>query len=94
MIESKLHFIRHVDFLHSQTLKQLGLIGFLTYNFSSLDGLKFLYITLMHSNLEYASVVWNNLTLADSNKLEDIPKNLQIYAILDLFNPNSLVIMN
>jgi hypothetical protein len=31
-------------------------------------------------------IVWNNLTLADSNKLENIQKNLQIYVIIDLFS--------
>jgi hypothetical protein len=40
MLGSKLHFHRHVDNLNSQALKLLGLIRFITYNFSSLDSLK------------------------------------------------------
>jgi hypothetical protein len=74
MLYSKGHFHRHVDYLHSQALKLLGLIRFITYNFSSLNTLKVLYtsITLILSKLEYASVVRNNLTLADSNKLESL----------------------
>jgi hypothetical protein len=75
MLDSKLHFHRHVDYLRSQALKLLGLIRVITYNFSSLGSLKVLYITLIRSKLEYASVVWNNLNLADSNKLENIQKN-------------------
>jgi hypothetical protein len=55
MLDSKLHFHRHVDYLRSKALKLLGLIRFITYNFSSLDSLKVLYITLIRSKLEYAS---------------------------------------
>jgi hypothetical protein len=73
MLDSKLYFHRHIDNLYSRALKLLGLICFITYNFSSLDCLKVLYTTLVCSNLEYASVAWNILTLADStrNKLEN-----------------------
>jgi hypothetical protein len=43
MLNSKLHFHHHVDCLHSQALKLLGLICFITYNFSSLSSLNVLY---------------------------------------------------
>jgi hypothetical protein len=39
MFDSKLHFHRHVGYLHSQALKLLELISFITYNFTSLDSL-------------------------------------------------------
>jgi hypothetical protein len=44
MLDDKLHFRRHVDCLYSQSLEMLGLIRFITNNFSSLDILKVLYI--------------------------------------------------
>jgi hypothetical protein len=74
MLDSKLHFLRHIDYLYSRALKLLGLIRFITYDFSFLDCLKVLYTALFRSNLEYASVAWNNLTLADSNKLENVQR--------------------
>jgi hypothetical protein len=74
MLDSKLCFHRHVDFVHSQALRSLGLIGFVTYNFSHLDCLVVLYISLIRSKLEYATVVWNNLSLTDSNKIENIQR--------------------
>jgi hypothetical protein len=59
MSHSKLNFHRHVDYLHSQALKLLGLIRFNTY----VDSLNVLYITLIRSKPGYASAVWNNLFL-------------------------------
>jgi hypothetical protein len=71
MLDSKLYFHRHVDFVYSQALRTLGLIRYVTYNFSSSDCLVVLYNSLIRSKLEYASVVWNNLSLTDSNKTEN-----------------------
>jgi hypothetical protein len=36
ILDSKLYFHRHVDFVYSQALRTLGLIRYVTYNFSSL----------------------------------------------------------
>jgi hypothetical protein len=55
--DSKLHFRRHVDYLHSEAQTLLGVIRFFTYNLSSLDSIKVSCITLIHSKLKYASVI-------------------------------------
>jgi hypothetical protein len=67
--DSKLHFHSHVDNLFSECIKLLGLIRSITYRFSSLECLYVLYFTLVRSNLEYASVIWNSITSTDTNKL-------------------------
>jgi hypothetical protein len=66
ILVTKLYFHRHVDYLHSQATAAVRAI------FSSLDNLNVLYVTLILSKFVYASVVWSNLTLADSSKLEII----------------------
>jgi hypothetical protein len=71
MLDSKLYFRCHVDFVYSQALKKLGLIRFIAYNSSYLDSLVVLYIALIRSKLKYASVQRNNLTSTDSNKIEN-----------------------
>jgi hypothetical protein len=40
--------------------------------FPYFDSFKVLYVVLIMPKLEYASVTWNNLTFAASNKLENI----------------------
>jgi hypothetical protein len=47
MLERKLHFHRHVDYLHTQALKLLRIFRFITYNLPSLESLKVLYITII-----------------------------------------------
>jgi hypothetical protein len=39
MLDSKLYFHCHVDFVYSQTLRALGLIRYIVNNVSSLDNL-------------------------------------------------------
>ncbi|KDR18918.1 hypothetical protein L798_06656 [Zootermopsis nevadensis] len=70
--DSKLQFHNHVDHIFSHCIKLLGLVRTLTFSFSSLDCLYMLYVTLVRSKLEYASVVWNSITTTDANKLERI----------------------
>jgi hypothetical protein len=46
MLDSKLYFHCHVDFVYSQALRTLELTRFITYNFCSLDNLDVSYILL------------------------------------------------
>jgi hypothetical protein len=70
ILDSKLYFHCHVDFVYSQALRTLGLIRFITYNFSSLGSLVVLCLALIRSTLESAFAVWNKLTSSDSNNKE------------------------
>jgi hypothetical protein len=50
------------NYVHSQALDLLRVIRFITY----VDSLQVLYLTLIYSKLEYASVVWNILASAEN----------------------------
>jgi hypothetical protein len=84
-LDSNLYFHSHVNVVYSQAHRALGLIHYITYNFSSLGCLVTLHNALIRSKLDYTSVIWNNLTLTDSNKTENI-KNFSICAIIVFFH--------
>jgi hypothetical protein len=56
MLPSILYFHRHVDFVHSQALRTLELIRYVTYNFSSLDCLVALCNSFIRSKLEICRI--------------------------------------
>jgi hypothetical protein len=72
LLDSKLYFHHHVDYISSQGLKMLGLILYITSSFSTPHSLSVLYTTLVRHKLEYASVAWNSITSTDSSKLERV----------------------
>jgi hypothetical protein len=64
---SKLHFCQHAGYLFCPIIKLLVLIEIITFSFRSLDSLLKLYIRLVGTKLEYASVSSNPLTNTDCN---------------------------
>jgi hypothetical protein len=71
-IDAKVHFHDHVNYIFSHCVKLLGLVRNTAFNFSSIECVLRLYIALVTSKLEYASVAWNSITSTDANKLERI----------------------
>jgi hypothetical protein len=63
-LENKLYF-HYVKYIFSVVPKLLGLINFITYNFSSLDSFLVLYVSLVQYKLVYASIARENLTITD-----------------------------
>jgi hypothetical protein len=72
LLDSKLYFHHHVDYISAQGLKMLGLIRYITSSFSAPHSLSVLYTTLIRPKLEYASVAWNSITSTDSSKLKRV----------------------
>jgi hypothetical protein len=71
MLDSKLYFHCHVDFVYSQALRTLGLMRYIIHNLSSQESLVALYNASIRSMLEYAFAIWYNNTCTDYNKREN-----------------------
>jgi hypothetical protein len=67
------YYDKELNYLFSQVIKLLRLIGTTSLPFSALDSFIMLYRTLVRLKVEYASVR-NSLTTTDSNKRERIQK--------------------
>jgi hypothetical protein len=78
LLDCKLYFHQHINYIFSQSLKMLGLILYITSSFSTFDSLLVLYSTLVLSKIECASVVWNSITFTDSAKLERIQRKFVV----------------
>jgi hypothetical protein len=76
LLDCKLYFHHHSDYISSQGLKMLGLIRYITSSFSTPHSLSVLYTTLVRPNLEYASVAWNSITSTGLSKLERVKEKL------------------
>jgi hypothetical protein len=59
ILDPKLDFHAHVDYIFSQARKLLSLICATTFSFSSTDSLFMLYFTLVRSKLEYACCIYH-----------------------------------
>jgi hypothetical protein len=82
-LDSKLQFHDHVNHVFSPCIKLLGLVRSITFTFSSLDCMHKLYIALIRSKVEYASVVWNSITSTGASKLERIQRRFAALCLID-----------
>jgi hypothetical protein len=83
LLGTKLYFHQHVYYLFSHAKKSIGLIRNITLRFSLLGSVLLLYISLVRKKLEYASVVWNFLTITDANKLELAKRSFLLHVSRD-----------
>jgi hypothetical protein len=86
---SYITYINHiyVNHIFSDCIELLGLIRSITLHFSSLECMLRLYITVVRSKIEYASVISNSITSTDANKLERIQQRFAALCFKRFFNP-------
>lgn len=72
LLDSQLRFHHQVEKVFAAASKSLGMASYITKDLQGIDAFKVLYTSLVRPKLEYASVIWNFLTVADCAKLESI----------------------
>ena len=75
LIDKKLTFKHHVHIVCNKAFKMLGFIKRCCKNFNSTETYLSLYRSLVRSNLEYCSVVWNPGCKVGTAQLERVQKS-------------------
>ena len=78
MFDSRLTFKDHFDHIIDQTFKSLGFIIRTSRYFRSIETVVLLYVSLVRSKLEYASVVWSPHYNQHIEAIEKIQHKIQI----------------
>lgn len=74
ILDSKLLFSDHIQYIVNKSNKLLGLITRITKPFKNPNSFRILYYSLVRSTLEYGSVIWSPHYQIYINKLESVQK--------------------
>lgn len=85
IFDTKLTFDAHVEMITKKALQLLGFVTRVTSDFRSPDTVKLLFCTLVRSQLEYASVIWNPHYATHSKRIERVQKKF-IYTLNYRYN--------
>ena len=72
-LNQDLKWSHHIDQVAAKAARKLGFVR-RNLRGAPVNTKKLAYVTLVHSGMEYASVIWDPYTKADSNKLEKIQR--------------------
>lgn len=72
LLDSRLIFINHICLTDNKAKRMLGLLIRNTTNFKNVDTVLILYYALIHSHLEFESIVWNLSTALAIKMIEKV----------------------
>ena len=84
MLDSKLTFNEHNEFVCRKASKTLGFLFRITKEFKDIRCLKVLYCSLVRSSLEYSAVIWSPYYANHINRLEKLQRKFVRYALRHL----------
>lgn len=79
LMDSKLRFHRHIDYVVKGALRSLGFVIRISRNFSNFICIKSLYMAFVNSVLGYCSVVWSPMYTIYQDRLESIQRRFVRY---------------
>lgn len=82
--DAKLSFSLHIDSIYSKAMSRLGMIKRWSKEFNDLWVTKCLFVSLVRSILEFASVVWSPSYSCYKSKIESVQKQFLLFALKNL----------
>jgi hypothetical protein len=79
ILDPTLNFNLHIFSVINKAYRNLGFIIRQSHNFHSISTLKSLYVSLVRSNLEFASIVWSPYFAVHINSIEKVQKKFLRY---------------
>lgn len=89
IVDSKLNFNSHIEFITSKASSALGFIKRFGHDIRDINTLKAIYFALVQSNLEYCSIVWSPHYAIHSKKIEGVLKNFTMFALKEYPNQSN-----
>lgn len=84
LFDPKLSFSLHIESIHSKAKSRLGMIKRWSKEFNDWFITKCLFVSLVRSILEFASVVWSPSYMCHKNKIESVQKQFLIFVLKHL----------
>lgn len=79
LFDSKLSFAQHIQAICSKALRMLGFVKRHTSDFNSISAVKTLYTSLVRSQLENCTMIWNPYYVTYVNQIEKIQRRFLRY---------------
>jgi hypothetical protein len=79
ILSSDLTFSEHISYVHNEAMRMLGFIRRQCWDFNNIHCLRTLYCSLVRSNIEYGSILWNPSQSGHINSLNKIQSNFLRY---------------
>lgn len=81
ILDHQLNFRDHIDSIVAKSNRLLGFVRRATKDFRNPLSIKCLYCSLVRSNLEYASVIWDPMYKIDIDRIERVQKQLILHLL-------------
>ena len=87
--DSKLKFDKHIDGMITNCTRTLGFIMRVSKQFDDITCLKTLYMSLVRSKIEYASVIWSQFSSTHTDRIEKVQRKFTRYLYFKMRVPRS-----
>lgn len=89
LIDSKLSFVSHVDWIISKSTASLGFVKRFCRDIGDQDTIKAIYFALVQSHLDYCCPVWFAIPTNKADSIESVQRQFTMFALRQYPNANN-----